>query len=682
MNIRSTAVSIHRWTGLTIGLLGLYMAATGAWMLYRPQLDARVHPSYLASETRCATRISLDTIATAARTAHPASPVDSVWPKGDPSAPVIVRYDDSMQAYYDACTGALLGLHSRWAGTFGFVEHLHRFRFFEKHVSELTAGVIATGMASFLTLLGLYLWWPRRRAAWKASLRFNPSLEGRARMRNRHSVVGAVVAPLLLVVSVAGTALAFEPVEALLYLVSGSEPIEKPLSDRSDQGPVAYQAAWSNILAVLPQMPRDATLRPPKKPGRSLEIYLTETGSTNPEGRTYFYADATSGRILKHIPYAQTPAGQRAYSWLLALHKGEVGGPAGQFVTLLVMLGTIYLGYSGIRGWLMRNRKRGAKSESAPLSMRIDALTDEAEGVRSFRLAPVDGRPLPVAEAGSHVELRLPDGKLRQYSLLNGPHDCDHYLIAVRAAPEGRGGSLAMHALSIGCAIETSRPRNHFPLAPEASFVILVAGGIGITPLLSMARHLVHRGIPFELHYFARSEGSMAFRATLLNEAAEDELFLYTGLSRDETARSLDTALAARQPGSHLYTCGPNGFMDTVFQAARSNGWPMEALHREAFGGDAAALARPKGGFDVMLARSGRTVSVGADDSMLDALVAAGLPMASSCEQGVCGSCEVRVLSGEIDHRDNVLSEKDRCSGERMMACVSRAKTGSLVVDL
>jgi vanillate O-demethylase ferredoxin subunit len=316
------------------------------------------------------------------------------------------------------------------------------------------------------------------------------------------------------------------------------------------------------------------------------------------------------------------------------------------------------------------------------IAVRVVSKTAEADGICSFELQAVDGRPLPAFSAGSHVDVQLPGGMLRQYSLCNDPQETHRYLIAVLKDAASRGGSAAMHEhVHEGDLLQISAPRNHFALAHEAASHLLLAGGIGVTPILCMAERLAVAGADFEMHYATRSPARTAFAGRIARSAWAARVQLHHDDGPSAQRLDLDALLATPVAGRHVYVCGPQGFMDAVLGRARAAGWPEAQLHYEFFGAAPTAKA-DDGSFSVRLASSGRVIAVAADQSVTDALSAAGVVVATSCEQGVCGTCLTRVLSGTPDHRDLYLTPEEQAVGDQFTPCCSRSKTAELVLDL
>jgi vanillate monooxygenase ferredoxin subunit len=304
-----------------------------------------------------------------------------------------------------------------------------------------------------------------------------------------------------------------------------------------------------------------------------------------------------------------------------------------------------------------------------------------ATDICAFELVRADGAPLPAFSAGAHVDVTLRDGLVRQYSLCNDPLESHRYLIAVLRDAQSRGGSIAMHALEEGSLLEISEPKNHFPLHARATHSLLLAGGIGVTPIVSMAEALDRAGASFEMHYCTRSAARTAFRDRLAEPRFAGRVRLYFDDTSDSERLELDTLLAHPRSDRHLYVCGPSGFIAATIQTAKAAGWDEANVHREFF---AAAPAQEDDGaaFQVQLSSTGRVIDVAPDMTVVAALAQAGIEIATSCEEGVCGTCLTRVLSGEPDHRDVYLMDEEKAANDRFLPCCSRSKSPMLVLDL
>ncbi|MCU0956611.1 MAG: PDR/VanB family oxidoreductase [Hydrogenophaga sp.] len=320
--------------------------------------------------------------------------------------------------------------------------------------------------------------------------------------------------------------------------------------------------------------------------------------------------------------------------------------------------------------------------EAQPIQVRVVARRAEALHIIGLDLVAEDGHALPAFTAGAHIDLHLPGGLVRQYSLCNPPGDAGMYRIAVLRDPASRGGSRAVHdALTVGTALSISAPRNHFELAPAAPHHLLLAGGIGITPLWAMAEQLSQQGGSFALHHCTRSRERTPFVEALAASAYADRVQHH--FDDGQAAQKLDIAATLRQApaGTHLYVCGPQGFMDAVLSAGRAAGWPEERLHREYFA--AAPVDHTNDGrFELELASSGRVITVQPRQTALAALLEAGLDIPMSCEQGVCGTCLTGVKAGTPDHRDQYLTDEERAANDQFLPCCSRALSARLVLDL
>lgn len=295
----------------------------------------------------------------------------------------------------------------------------------------------------------------------------------------------------------------------------------------------------------------------------------------------------------------------------------------------------------------------------------------------SFELRHPHGDALPPFSAGAHLTVQIPAGVRRNYSLCSDPADSQHYQIAVKRDGRGRGGSVSMaDAVLAGQTIAVSAPRNNFELHPRATEFLFIAGGIGITPILSMMRHLRHRtDVRFRLIYCTRDAAGTAFRDELLAQFAGQVQLHH---DHGDPAQALDLWPEFETPGkAQVYCCGPRALMDAV--ADMSGHWPSGSIHFESFGVDASQYAANLP-FDVRLRRSSATVRVRVEDSILQALRAAGYAVPSSCESGTCGSCRTTLISGTVEHRDMVLRDDEKHN--QIMLCVSRASGGELVLDL
>nr|WP_308213139.1 PDR/VanB family oxidoreductase [Mycolicibacterium chitae] len=305
--------------------------------------------------------------------------------------------------------------------------------------------------------------------------------------------------------------------------------------------------------------------------------------------------------------------------------------------------------------------------------------TTVADGVASLLLREVGGHPLPEWEPGAHIDLVMPSGLVRQYSLCGDPADRGSWRIAVLREPEGqsRGGSIYVHdSIEPGTTLRIRGPRNHFRLAPAANYVF-VAGGIGITPILAMVAEAEAAGASWRIVYGGRSIHSMAFLDELSTHGDRVDIW-----PQDQRGLiDLDATVGSAQPDTLVYCCGPTGLLKAVEQHCAS--WPLDALRVERFTSSIGEVEhlenRP---IEVELAQQGMTVTVPADRSVLEALEEQGLPVMSSCRSGMCGTCETPVLSGIPEHRDDVLTHEERESNEYMMICVSRCRGDKLVLDI
>lgn len=316
------------------------------------------------------------------------------------------------------------------------------------------------------------------------------------------------------------------------------------------------------------------------------------------------------------------------------------------------------------------------------VELKILRKTIEAKGVCSFQLIASDGRELPEFTAGSHIDVYLPNGLVRQYSLYGNPNDRTCYKIAVLKDPESRGGSRALHELcDEGQTLQVSLPKNHFSLAAPAKKSLLLAAGIGITPILSMAEALSNSGAIFELHYAARSPEQAAFYNYIGASKFAENSHFYFSESNANQRLDLHKLLSGADRECHVYICGPKRFIDAALSAARELGWASNQLHFELFGAELVKSDSDQT-FAVKLASSGQIISVAPDQSVVEALSAAGIEVMVSCEQGVCGTCITGVLEGVPEHKDSYFTAEEQALNNQFTPCCSRSKTPLLVLDL
>lgn len=329
-------------------------------------------------------------------------------------------------------------------------------------------------------------------------------------------------------------------------------------------------------------------------------------------------------------------------------------------------------------------------SDPTTLRLRVAEARELNPLVRLFRLRADDGAALPGFEAGAHIRVRVDLGNgqsdWRHYSLIDfaagGQSAPAEYLIAVRKEAAGRGGSRFMHErLREGDTLEAEPPKNDFPLHGGAGRAVLLAGGIGITPLLAMAHRLAALGRDFALHCCNRSAARAAYRARLRAAAFAERVFFHDDDGPPAQRIDLAATIGEPAPGRQLYVCGPKGFIEAVRTTARTRGWPEARVHFECFTG-ALPPVEEAGSFEVQLRSSGRVVRVPATLSVVDALAAEGIEIPVSCAQGVCGTCLTRVLEGEVAHHDLFLTPAEQAANDQFLPCCSRARSPRLVLDL
>ncbi len=315
------------------------------------------------------------------------------------------------------------------------------------------------------------------------------------------------------------------------------------------------------------------------------------------------------------------------------------------------------------------------------ITVKVARKVPEAQDIARFELVAMDGGALPAFTAGAHVSVHLGSGLIRHYSLCNSPEETHRYVLGVLRERSGRGGSACMHdEIHEGATLQIGLPRNQFVLDEHAGFSLLLAGGIGITPLLAMAERLRVLGKPFDLRYCNRSRERAAFLDRLDSAAFGQCARLHCDDGGGAGPLNLDDVLQDTRRDAHIYVCGPGGFIDHVLDRARAAGWAQPALHSERFTADVTSQAPGSTAFEVQVGRAGPVIPVAADQSVVAALHLHGIEIAMSCEQGVCGTCLTRVLEGEVEHRDSYLTDAERAQGDIFLPCCSRARSARLVI--
>jgi len=310
----------------------------------------------------------------------------------------------------------------------------------------------------------------------------------------------------------------------------------------------------------------------------------------------------------------------------------------------------------------------------------IKSKKTEADDIVSLDLVPAQDLTLPTFEAGAHIDVHLPNGLIRQYSLCNPPSETHRYQIAILKDPASRGGSVAVHSLlHEGDEIEISAPRNLFPLHSQATNTLLFAGGIGITPILAMAETLHNSGKDFEMHYCARSQNRAAFVQRIKSSGFADKVKFHF----DDQNQVIDLKNTLKNPsiGTHIYVCGPTGFMNFIINYATILNWPHEQVHKEYFAAEPINKSHDDA-FDIEIKSTGKVIKISSNQSILEALEEEDIFLPVSCEQGICGTCVTGVLDGIPEHRDVFLTDAEKSANDKFTPCCSRSKSARLVLDL
>lgn len=350
---------IHRWAALSVGLVALVSALTGAGMIFRKQLDPIVYPR--ESHSHCTAPMTLDALLGVGRKSHPVGKVDYLRILAEPTAPAEIRWLNKDTLYVDRCSAAVIAEQNRYSGFFGVLEWIHRGRWLPEPVGDYVMGIGALNLLFLLLGVGLYLWWPRKKRRFVDNFKLNTKLrKGPAFDMGLHRTIGGWVALPLAVSALTALPNAFPPVRAGLASIGAAAPSTKIRSTTT--GPeLPIAAAWEEIQRLTPN-PREALIHVARKASDPLEIYIIAADAPHANARTYLYLDSHDGHILKFVPYASMGLGDRLYFWMLSIHTGEVGGVFGQALLALGAGGALVLGFTGIRTWFRRraNKRRPA----------------------------------------------------------------------------------------------------------------------------------------------------------------------------------------------------------------------------------------------------------------------------------------------------------------------------------
>lgn len=672
---RGKLLWLHTWSGITIGVVMLLFALTGAALAMRDQIDGRLMAP-LTHASRCGQGQPIDALVDRAKAARPGEKLKAVNVGNRPGETVAVEFRNDDLLYFDACDGRMLGAQNEYGGFSGTMDWLHRFHFIED--GRFVGGVFNLAILIFLVLGGIVLWWPNSRAALRSRITYDRKLPRTARLLSLHRVTGIYAFVLLLLLTLTAVPISFGWAKSLIETATGSSvATPKPPKRAMAKGP---PLSLDRIRAIaLAQMPasQSISINFPKKKGEPLRVELLEAGAPHINAKSYLFMDPVTGAPLKRAHYdTDIPLGRKVYLYCIALHAGLVGGIGYQLLLLVCCLLVPVEFYSGVVAYF-RRRKRPAV---AGLRLRLVERRQETPSITVFEFEDAQGRSLPPFSAGAHIDIRLEGGLTRQYSLCNPPNETHRYVIGVQLANPSRGGSQWLHeTLWPGQTVEASVPRNHFELAHAAPHSLLVAGGIGITPILCMAERLSAAGSAFDLLYCFRGKANAAFADRLLSSGFADRVTFHD--SCEAGRLDLDALLRDLSSGTHIYVCGPPGLNDAVLAAAQARGWPEVQLHREYFVAAEVdkSADRP---FDVIVASTGERIPVAADQTVVEALACRGFAVPTSCSEGTCGTCLTRVIEGDIEHRDVVLSEEERRRGEHFTPCCSRARGAQIVLDL
>jgi len=369
--LRAGVTLVHRWLGLTLGLLVVFLALTGGAIVFRPQADALAYPRVM-TVARCVSPVPLDRMAAAARSVHPSGHITYVYVYGSATSAAMVRFSDSDQVYLDPCSAQVLGHQLRYSGIFGTLEGLHKFRFAGATWGMTTIGVTALALSTLMLLGGLFIWWPRR----KGNFSISPRLRGRPRALNLHMTIGVYASVVVFIVAATAVPLSLPWAKGALFALTRSadltEDARKPrpatLTSATNASPISMQQAFEEVRAVFSGPFDWASVHYPGKSGE-VEIGIVLQGAVHGDARNYAFVERSTGKIVELRPWQTLNFGSKAYYWALALHAGRFGGSLARTLMLLAMLGLTAIGYTGIDSYLRKvARRRAARSPSSAAS--------------------------------------------------------------------------------------------------------------------------------------------------------------------------------------------------------------------------------------------------------------------------------------------------------------------------
>lgn len=684
---RPILVLVHRWIGLLFAALLVVQGVTGAAMSFRAELNRTLHASAM-SVIPSGPALPVQELLEHVRAAHPDQTVSRIeFPLATDEA-FLFRLDPEADEYrrivtVDPYRGTITrdATVDRWPVEWLFDLH-HTLLLGE--AGELMVGFIGAALL-FLVVTGPFVWWPGRRRLRQG---FSVTMKGGSYrgVRDLHRVGGILLASVLAVSALTGMFLVWKvPLQPVLAKIVPT--ISKPSVKVAERADVPLLPI-DMILASARARYGEAAIRNVRFPGgtgRIVNIFFDVPESAKPRASNQIWLDGYTAEPIGFYEAAALPPGNSFLDWMLPVHSGEFLGLGGR---LLFLIGAVALPGFAITGlWMWLKRRRLSRKSPASLRptntlpVRIARAWNETATVRGLELKALDGEALPAFTAGAHVDLVLADGLVRQYSVWSDPSDRFRYCIAVLREARSRGGSAAAHTLEMGETILIGVPRNSFPLDETAPMSLLIAGGIGITPLVAMATRLHAIGRRFRVHYCARSAEAAPLRKVIAESDWGDGLVPHFGDDSNGTRFDSRSVLEAADRRAHIYVCGPARLIDDVMTTARILGWPENRLHAELFTPAAAPDpdARP---FDIVLARTGITLHVPPDRTAIEVLADHGVGVPTSCRLGLCGSCTTTVLEGNPDHHDRFLTPEERAGRGLFTPCCSRSLTPTLVLDL